>query len=316
MQIRRVLALIGCSVALVAVSELHAKEDLAATQRWIERPWEFRYFINIDTVQNMKWGIKDWQESLRLAKLGGLATYEGIFPNSEVANVRRNEYADLGTKPFTKLVIEFDEFGNIKTSHTGPKGLKGHLNGLYDIVLSAGQAESDWYFKLGHWYTGRSDDDLVFVPAICDSKDMDDSTADIGRYRKGFTAGRTYGNFGCREWGYYLKSNAHPYIDITSYQWEDDETKPANKKGRRPKKLVAYVHATTGWGRFDVPPKPVIGKAFDTWVCFHECPNGEAPGIIRDIKAWATKNSWPEPKPPKKQPMFPDRDFKRGEFID
>ena len=76
------------------------------------------------------------------------------------------------------------------------------------------------------------------------------------------------------------------------------------------------MHATTGWGRFDVPPKPVIGKAFDTWVCFYECPNGEAPGIISNIKAWAKANSWPVPKPPKKQPMFPDREFKRGEFID
>lgn len=316
MWIKRMLSLIGCGVVLGAATVAHAGDQLPATQWWIERPWEFRYFIRIDTVRHMKWGIKDWQESLQAPKVGGLATYEGIFPYSEVARLRTSPHDDDFDRSIAKLVIEFDESGNIKTPHTGPQGLAGHLNRLYSIVLAAGSTESDWYFKLGHWYTGRSDDDLVFAPAICNYKDMDDSTAEIGRYRKGFAAGFTHGNFGCREWGYYLKSDEHPYIDITSYQWEDDETKPANKKGRRPKKLVAYVHATTGWGRFDVPPKPVIGKAFDTWVCFHECPNGEAHGIIPDIKAWAKANSWPVPKPPKKQPMFPDREFKRGEFID
>lgn len=314
MQIRRVLSLIGGGILLVTANALHAADQLSATQRWIERPWEFRYFIKISDTQDMDSTKRYWQKISQLPKRFGI--YEGIFPYSEVANVRQNEYADLGTNPLAKLVIEFDESGTIKTPHAGPEGLKGHLNGLYDIVLSAGQAESDRYFKLGHWYTGRSDDDLVFTPAICDFKDMDDSTAEIGRYRKGFTAGLTYGNFGCREWGYYLKSDQHPYIDITSYQWEEDERKSINKKGRRPKKLIAYVHSSIGWGRFDVPPKPVIGKAFDTWVCFHECPNGEEPGIIPDIKLWAAKNGWPVPKPPKKQPMFPDREYKRGEFID
>lgn len=316
MWISRMLSLIGCGVMLGSASVIHAEDQLPASRRWIERPWEFRYFIRIDETSDGKWAIKDWQESLQASKQGGYAIYRGIFPYSEVAKVRESPHDDEFDRSIAKLLIEFDESANIRTPHTGPKGLKGHLSGLYEIVLAAGQSKSDWYFDLGHWYTGRSENDLAFVPAICDSKDMDDSTADIGRYRKGFTAGRTYGNFGCREWGYYLKSDAHPYIDITSYQWEEDETKPANKKGRRPKKLVTYVHATTGWGRFDVLPKPVIGKAFDTWVCFHECPKGEAPGIIPDIKAWAAKNGWPEPKPPKKQPLFPDRDFKRGEFID
>ena len=46
------------------------------------------------------------------------------------------------------------------------------------------------------------------------------------------------------------------------------------------------------------------------------CPNGEAPGIIPDIKLWAARNGWPVPKRPKKQPMFFDREYKPGEFID
>jgi len=46
------------------------------------------------------------------------------------------------------------------------------------------------------------------------------------------------------------------------------------------------------------------------------CPNGEAPGIILNIRLWAARNGWPEPRPPKKQPMFPDREFKHGELLD
>ena len=63
-------------------------------------------------------------------------------------------------------------------------------------------------------------------------------------------------------------------------------------------------------------PKPVIGKHGKAWVCLHECPKGEAPGIIPDIKAWAKANNWSIPKQPKRQPMFPDLEFKRGEFVD
>ena len=103
MWIKRMLSLIGCGVVLGAASIAHAEEQLPASRRWIERPWEFRYFINIETVQHMKWGIKDWQESLQAAKAGGLATYEGIFPYVEVASVRKYENSDLGTKPIAHL---------------------------------------------------------------------------------------------------------------------------------------------------------------------------------------------------------------------
>ena len=69
MWINRMRSLIGCGVALGAASIAHAGEQLPATQWWIERPWEFRYFINIETVQHMKWGIKYWQEKSQLTCL-------------------------------------------------------------------------------------------------------------------------------------------------------------------------------------------------------------------------------------------------------
>lgn len=122
------------------------------------------------------------------------------------------------------------------------------------------------------------------------------------RYKRGFSA-KEYsvdGNFGCREWGYYLQNNEIPYIDVTSYG----------------KDKTTYIRPVIGWGRFDVPPKPIIGKHGKVWVCLHECPDGDAPGIIPNIKVWAKKHGWPVPKQPVKQPMFPDSQFKPGELVD
>jgi hypothetical protein len=65
-----------------------------------------------------------------------------------------------------------------------------------------------------------------------------------------------------------------------------------------------------------VAPKPLIGNDENTWVCLHECPDGAAPGVIPDIKAWTEKRGWPLPKRPKKQPMFPDIEREPGDFVD
>ncbi|MBX9901413.1 MAG: hypothetical protein K2Y28_11585, partial [Burkholderiaceae bacterium] len=69
-----------------------------------------------------------------------------------------------------------------------------------------------------------------------------------------------------------------------------------------------YIRKFLGWARFG-DKKPVIGKHIKTWVCLLDCPNGDKPGIIPDIKKWAKKNGWTIPKPPEKQPQFPDADF-------
>ena len=136
----------------------------------------------------MKWGIKYWQEKSQLSKPKGFGIYEGIFPYVEVAKIRTSPNDDDFDRSIAKLVIEFDESGNIKTPHTGPQGLAGHLNRLYSIVLAAGSTENDWEFLLGYWYTGRSDDDLVFAPAICSYEDMGHSSTSKGRYQKGYEA--------------------------------------------------------------------------------------------------------------------------------
>ena len=37
---------------------------------------------------------------------------------------------------------------------------------------------------------------------------------------------------------------------------------------------------------------------------------GETPGIIPSIKAWTAKHHFPMPKRPRKQPEYPNSDFK------
>jgi hypothetical protein len=57
----------------------------------------------------------------------------------------------------------------------------------------------------------------------------------------------------------------------------------------------------------------VIGSHEGRWFCLHECPGGEPPGEIKDIKAWAAKQGWAPPQRPKRQPMFPDSLYVDGD---
>lgn len=257
--------------------------------------------------------INHWNKNLAKPDPSKYQSYEGLFPFTPVADLKRTEYSENGT-PWGALVIEFDASGKVTTPHTETKPLHGHLNRIYDIVVAEGSGPQDWMFMLGTWHTGRSGDDLPFVPAICD--DMEDIDPRYSRYKKGFKPGSTTGFFGCREWGYYLQNSETPYIDITSYEIREDYTQQPDKRGKYPLKRFAYIRPTKGWGRFDVPPKPVIGKHLNTWYCLHECTTGDAPGAIADIQAWAAKNGWPAPSVPKKQPLFPDKPYKPGEFVD
>lgn len=99
-----------------------------------------------------------------------------------------------------------------------------------------------------------------------------------------------------------------PYINITTYIQPD---KAALKKDPKAQPQT-FIGDVLGWARFDDPPRPVIGKHGDYWLCLHECPDGEAPGIIPDIQAWTAKRGWPMPKP---LPFFADSKFSK-KFVD
>ena len=287
---QKLLHILATWIACVAPLAVAATEAPEADRVWIERPWEFRYFIAVREPHSF--AISAEQGSKVLGDPKAYQSFEAIFPLTATIRIQPEEVLSEGA--ISALVIDFNEQGIVTSLHRGPKRLTGHLNRIYNITLAAGNNLGDPQFDLGKWYTGRSGEDAAFAPAICDLADIKE------RYKKGYKPQTTLeGNFGCREWGYYLKSPDHPYIDVTSYQ----------KDG-------TYIRPFIGWGRFDVPPKPVIGKYENTWVCLHECPDGDQPGVILDIKAWAAKHGWPVPKRPKKAPMFTDKPYKRGEFVD
>jgi hypothetical protein len=300
---------LGCALGFALCA--HAQDVKKDSRRdWIERPWEFRYILIVDDPLRFGVVIELSQENIKGGKLF-IARPHAIFSNS-VRTIQVHPPGIFNKGALKTLLIEFTEKGEVITPHTGPVGLAGHLNAIRSIVLAAGDGDMDRQFLIGDWYTGRGSGESSYIPAICTQVDME------RRYVKGFKSDSINGGFGCREWGYYLRSDEHPYIDVTSYEKQSeviDETDPVTGKSKV-YSTYSHIRPVLGWGRFDVPPKPVIGNFENTWVCLHECPDGDAPGPIPDIKAWATKRGWALPKRPKKQPMFPDPDRKPGEFDD
>jgi hypothetical protein len=71
-----------------------------------------------------------------------------------------------------------------------------------------------------------------------------------------------------------------------------------------------FIGECVGWSRFTDPPKPVIGLHRKTWLCLHDCPSGEKPGVIRNIKAWTAKHQFPMPERAPKQPLDPNSNYK------
>ncbi|WP_432380717.1 hypothetical protein [Duganella sp. P38] len=100
------------------------------------------------------------------------------------------------------------------------------------------------------------------------------------------------GNFGCKEWGRQLYDSSRPYIDVTTY------TATGN-----------FIGQFMGWARIVDAPKPIIGMQDNTWMCLHECPAGETPGVIKNIKTWTSKHGYAIPVPPAFQPEYPDKNY-------
>jgi hypothetical protein len=89
--------------------------------------------------------------------------------------------------------------------------------------------------------------------------------------------------------------------------YSQDKIKKGKHKGKYPLIPVTYVRRFIGFSRYQDPPKPVIGNHKGTWVCFNDCPDGDAPGIIPDVQAWVAKHHWPMPRKPKSVREFMDK---------
>jgi hypothetical protein len=184
----------------------------------------------------------------------------------------------------TIVLLAFDGTGRI-VNHKGALGSMSAKRNLLDTLVLIKDALPDARpYDLADWSQGIPGD-VTFSPAVCNSYD-------IRRYQAGWDVEHFAGNFGCREWTAQLYARDQPYIDVTSY----------SPRG-------TFIGELVGWSRFEDPPKPVIGRHGKTWLCLHECPAGEKPGVIPDIKAWTARHGYPMPERPRKQPLYPNADY-------
>lgn len=273
------------------------------THVWIERPWEMRYFLMV---------TKSWAT----AKAGAIRRNGKAKPGDtwrEWEQFFDPVVAFPSTKPYARprdalsvITIEFDEQGWVTTPHTHKGQLRGRLNRLLSILLSPGEGPDDARYNLGEWFLGLGDVSTDWAPGLCITKNIPTpfaKTDEYYLYGPKFKLGEFSETFGCREWAYQLYDPDRPYIDVTSYI-----PKSIDKEGPG-----TYIREFIGWARFD-DKKPVIGKDENQWYCLHDCPGGDKPGPIADIKAWAAKNGWSVPKRPTRVPTFPDPPATAGTY--
>lgn len=263
-------ALLACSFPLQA--EPHP------SRQWLTRPWEIRYIIFVADIESREMetriGIRLNNEKAERVYLDG----EALF-NSYTRFAISKELA------VTSVLISFDRDGGAHSANL-PAGQwvakRSELNSLVLIDATHPQLPPYHIAEFDQGIAGE----MTFSPAVCD--DLDGS-----RYSETWDPITKDGDFGCREWTAQLYDRDRPYIDITTYS-----------------QYGHYIGSLVGWSRFTDPPKPVIGKQGNTWLCLHECPAGERPGIIPDIRKWTAKHGFPMPQRPRKQPEYPNSDFK------
>lgn len=286
--------LAGCAVAADEPVAPAAQTKRDVEQTWIERPWDMQYFLAVDAFDG-------WEAVKKLAiqkNAKPATTYFGwaeFFSPTSTMLAKPSEF--FGEQKFAVVAVEFDKQGFVTTTTTHAKHLRGRLNQLRYLTLSAGEAPNDRVYPLAIWFTGIGDASTDWAPGFCFTNQQPDAAqvkSDGYLYGALFKVSEFEPVFGCREWAAQLYDNERPYIDVTSYV----------REGKVYPKYT-YIRNFIGWARFG-DKKPVIGKHERDWYCLHECPAGDKPGLIPDIKVWASKNGWSVPKPPSKAPTFVD----------
>lgn len=301
-------AVLAWPLCLQAATEV--PNERSGVNTWIERPWEFRYFMQVKQIR--RWHFVQTLAAKTNAKEKRISlAWQIFFDSSHI--VRMPDWGTTDPKHSydqAVVVIEFDKYGLVTSPHRHQGSLRGRLNEIRRLVMSEGDASNDKVYALAEWFTGRDEDTPIEVtPALCySSSEMpgpfsaEDRSYIYGNLFKPEPGDRL--GFGCREWAYQLYSVDRPYIDVTTY-------------GPKSKRFPhgTYINDFIGWSTFDAK-KPVIGRHAATWYCLHECPSGDAPGKIDNIKIWATRNGWKPPKPPTRVPTFTDDPQRRGTYVD
>lgn len=249
---------------------------------WNTKPWEIRYIVFIERLPNFRIKAEQGARSnaSRRADHAGRKSLDG-----DVFLRPQSTFAVPAMEPVGVAPMVFNQDGHV----TAPETLRGYLGkrtGI-DLIALVPERAPRLQYTVALWSQGVPGD-IYFSPAVCDIWDLNH------RYGSSWVHGLVgLGDVGCREWTAQLYQRERPYIDITTYT--DDGN---------------FIGSLVGWSRFRDPPKPVIGQHGATWLCLYECPAGERPGVIPDIRAWTAKHGFPLPHRPKEQPEFPNRNYR------
>ena len=270
----------SAALALSAPS-VPAAEAVPASQRWLDRPWEIRYVLFAEEAQSWQskntasreFNVEQRASGKARIHLSAAALFE---PTATLPVPDEGQIA--------VVLLAFDRAGRVLNQQGALRNMEAKRSVLGDLALIhvVSPGVNPYYFA--DWSQGIPGD-VTFSPSVCSSDDR-------RRYEAGWDRDSYTGSFGCREWTAQLYARDQPYIDVTSYASHG-----------------TFIGELVGWSRFEDPPKPVIGRHGKTWLCLHECPAGEKPGVIPDIKAWTTKHGYPMPERPRKQPLYPNADY-------
>lgn len=252
-----------------------------ASRTWLGRPWEIRYVLFAEETQDMQLTIEVARKFNAEQEMPGK---QRIHFSAAALYQPTATLPMPGEKSIAIVVLAFDRAGRIINQQSSLGKMSAKRNMLDSLVLVDDRTSALKPYYFADWSQGIPGD-VTFSPAVC-------SSTDIRRYEPGWDSDTYTGSFGCREWTAQLYARDQPYIDVTSYASHG-----------------TFIGELVGWSRFEDPPKPVIGRHGKTWLCLHECPAGEKPGVIPNIKAWTAKHGYPMPERPRKQPLYPNADY-------
>lgn len=257
-----------------------ARSYIDASTEWIDTPWKIRYILFLNSKKDMSTYIKSSQKENIKAIQG-----EKAYVYLDAMELLRHIQIDIHTKsePIATAAVYFNKNGNVLNLQLPFTAFEAKLSQIDRLVLVSKNL-SEKPYRIATWDQGIPGD-VSFSPAVC-------SGTDVQRYGSYWRKTDSSGNVGCREWTAQLYRK-EPYIDVTTY----------SKKGN-------FIGEVVGWARFEDGPKPIIGMQGRQWLCLHECPASEQPGVIPDMQAWTRKHGFPMPVPPPKQPLYPNEDYK------
>jgi hypothetical protein len=269
-----------CATSIASAAPM--KKERNPSREWLDIPWDMRYVLFVNTKNHMAEYI-DYATTFNASdgKDGNDYVYldlKEMFSHTLTIVVTK-------TVPIANALIVFDKTGRVLNKAPQLSQFTAKLSNIDKFVLIQIEKPEAKPYSFGRWDQGIPGDSS-FSPAFC-------TTLDSHRYASHWKRNDYRGNVGCREWTAQLYRPEQPYIDITTY----------SKRGN-------FIGELVGWARFEDRPRPVIGMQGKQWLCLHECPAGEKPGVIPNIRAWTRQHNFPMPERPARQPVYPNANFK------